>query len=163
MRRYAEIPVSRRFKTVVTTSAGYPLDKTYYQTIKGMVGGMDILEPGGTIIIASECSEGMGSSDFVKAQQLLCKVGLDRFMLIIEGRNKALIDEWQTEMLLKPLRVGTVQLYSTGLKEGDRKYLFVESVPSLEEAILTSVKAHKDIEIAVIPEGPYVIPLYRPH
>ena len=31
------IEVPRRFQTVVTSSAGYPLDKTYYQTIKGMV------------------------------------------------------------------------------------------------------------------------------
>ena len=51
----------RKFKTVVTSSAGYPLDKTYYQTIKGMVTPLDILEPGGTLIIASECSEGFGS------------------------------------------------------------------------------------------------------
>jgi len=61
MRKHAEIRIPRRFKTIVTTSAGHPLDKTYYQTVKGMVGVMDILEPGGTIIIASECSEGMGS------------------------------------------------------------------------------------------------------
>ncbi len=54
MRKYAEVQMARRFKTVVTTSAGYPLDKTYYQTVKGMVGVIDILEPGGTIIIASE-------------------------------------------------------------------------------------------------------------
>src|SRR3712207_2216839 len=43
------IPVPRRFKTVVTSSAGYPLDKTYYQTIKGMVTPLDILAPGGTL------------------------------------------------------------------------------------------------------------------
>ena len=52
------------FSTVVTSSAGYPLDKTYYQTIKGMVTPLDILEPGGTLIIASECSEGFGSAEF---------------------------------------------------------------------------------------------------
>ena len=34
------------------------MDKTYYQTIKGMVTPLDILEPGGTLIIASDCSEG---------------------------------------------------------------------------------------------------------
>jgi len=38
VRNYAEVPVKRRFKTVVTSAAGYPLDKTYYQTVKGMVG-----------------------------------------------------------------------------------------------------------------------------
>jgi nickel-dependent lactate racemase len=160
MRRYAEIRIKRRFKTVVTTSAGYPLDKTYYQTVKGMVGVMDILAPGGTIIIASECSEGMGSPEFVEAQRLLCEVGPARFMSLLEGRDKALIDEWEAEMLLKPLRVGHIQLYSTGLSESERDLVFVERVPSVEEAVAASVRAHGDGSIAVVPEGPYVIPLY---
>src|SRR5262249_5592716 len=33
---YSRVPVPRRFRTVVTSAAGYPLDKTYYQTVKGM-------------------------------------------------------------------------------------------------------------------------------
>ena len=160
MRKYAEIRIPRRFKTIVTTSAGYPLDKTYYQTVKGMVGVMDILEPGGTIIIASECSEGMGSREFAEAQRLLCQVGPERFMNMLEGRDKAFIDEWETEMLLKPLRVGNIQLYSTGLSDSDRKLVFVETVPSVEAAMAASVRTHGDAEIAVVPEGPYVIPLY---
>jgi len=160
MRKHAEIRIPRRFRTVVTTSAGYPLDKTYYQTVKGMVGVMDILEPGGTIIIASECSEGMGSPEFAEAQRLLCQVGPERFMNLLEGRDKALIDEWETEMLLKPLRVGHIQLYSTGLSESERDHVFVEMVPSVEEAVAASVRTHRDTEIAVVPEGPYVIPLY---
>jgi nickel-dependent lactate racemase len=160
MRKYAEVRMHRRFKTIVTTCAGYPLDKTYYQTVKGMVGVIDILEPGGTIIIASECSEGMGSREFVEAQRVLCKVGPERFMSILEGRNKALIDEWQTEMLVKALRVGTVQLYTAGLSKKDLKDIFVEPVLSVEEAIAASVEAHGEKEIAVVPEGPYVIPLF---
>jgi nickel-dependent lactate racemase len=160
MRKHAEIRIPRRFKTVVTTSAGYPLDKTYYQTVKGMVGVMDILAPGGTIIIASECSEGMGSPEFAEAQRLLCEVGPDRFMSLLETRDKALIDEWEAEMLLKPFRVGHIQLYSTGLSESERDLVFVEMVPSVDEAVAASVRAHGDRSIAVVPEGPYVIPLY---
>ncbi|MGE5838400.1 MAG: lactate racemase domain-containing protein, partial [Deltaproteobacteria bacterium] len=163
MRKYAEIRIPRRFKTIVTTSAGYPLDKTYYQTVKGMVGVMEILEPGGTIIIASECSEGMGSQEFMEAQRLLCKVGPARFMSLLQGRDKALIDEWETEMLLKPLRQGGIRLYSTGLSEAERGYVFVDMVSSLEEAVAASVRDHGDEEIAVVPEGPYVIPLYGGH
>jgi nickel-dependent lactate racemase len=161
MRNHAEVAVPRRFKTVLTTSAGYPLDKTYYQTVKGMVGVIDILEPGGTIIIASRCSEGMGSKEFVAAQQVLCKVGPDEFMRILDGRDKALVDEWQTEMLLKALRVGKIQLFTKGLSPVDLKDIFVEPVSSLEEAISQAVAAHGETEIAVVPEGPYVIPLYR--
>lgn len=161
MRRYAEVPVARRFKTVVTTSAGYPLDKTYYQTVKGMVGVLDILEPRGTIIIASACSEGMGSREFVEAQQLLRKLGPDGFMAVLDGRNKALIDEWQTEMLVKALRVGRIKLFTTGLDQEDLKDICVEPVASVEEAVLESVRIHGDNHVAVVPEGPYVIPICR--
>lgn len=160
LRNHAEVTLPRRFKTIVTTSAGYPLDKTYYQTIKGMVGVVDILEPGGTIIIASECSEGIGSHELVSAQQLLCEVGPDRFMSILEGRDKARIDEWQTEMLVKALRVGTIQLYTSGLSQEDLLDVFVEPAPSLVGAVVDSLKANGPHDIAVVPEGPYVIPLY---
>lgn len=37
VRQYAEVPLNRKFSTLVTSAAGYPLDKTYYQTVKGMV------------------------------------------------------------------------------------------------------------------------------
>lgn len=162
MRAHAEVAVPRRFKTVVTTSAGYPLDKTYYQTVKGMVGVMDIVEPGGTILIASECSEGMGSPEFVEAQRLLCSLGPDRFMALIEGRERARIDEWQTQMLVKALRAGAIQLYTSGLGEADLKDVYVQPVTSVESAILENIDKHGDPHVAVVPEGPYVIPLFKP-
>jgi nickel-dependent lactate racemase len=161
LKNYAEIDISRKFKTVVTSAGGYPLDKTYYQTVKGMVGPMSILETGGTIIIASACSEGMGSPEFISAQKMLCTHGSDKFMEILNSRSKALIDEWQTEMLLKPLRHGSVKLYTTNLTEEQLGQTYVEYAPSLEEAIIASVSMQGDNDIAVIPEGPYVIPHYR--
>jgi nickel-dependent lactate racemase len=161
MRRYAEVPVPERFQTVVTTSAGYPLDKTYYQTVKGMVGVLDILEPGGTVVIASECSEGLGSPEFVEAQRLLCRIGPERFMAEIVARNHARIDEWQTQMLVKALRVGRVRLYTTGLKPSDMADIYVDPVASVERAALENVQARGDNRVAVVPEGPYVIPVYR--
>lgn len=161
IRKHAEVSLPRRFRTVVTTGAGYPLDGTYYQTVKGMVGVLEILEPGGTIIIASECSEGMGSREFVEAQRLLRETGPERFLSVLESREKAHIDEWQTEMLVKALRVGTVKLYTTGLGEEDLQDVFVDPVSSVEDAVVASVKAHKDPDVAVVPEGPYVIPHFR--
>lgn len=161
-RPYAEVPVPRRFKTVVTTGAGYPLDKTYYQTIKGMVGVLDIVEPGGTIIIASECSEGMGSPEFMEAQRALCRLGPERFMAEVIARNQARIDEWQTQMLVKALRRGSVKLVTTGLRPADLAAIFVDPVASVEEAVSANVRAHRDPSVAVVPEGPYVIPVFKP-
>jgi nickel-dependent lactate racemase len=154
------IKVPRRFKTVVTSSAGYPLDKTYYQTIKGMVTPIDILEPGGTLIIASECSEGFGSHESRQSQERLVELGPERFLATLSAKTLADIDEWQTEMQLKPMRVGKIQLYTTGLDSEERRITGVELVPSLDAAIVDSLARHGDDALAVIPEGPYVIPIH---
>jgi len=154
------IAVPRRFHTVLTSSAGYPLDKTYYQTVKGMVTPMDILEPGGTLIIASECSEGIGSADYRRSQQKLIEIGPERFLEMLKAKRLAEIDEWETEMQLKPMRLGRVKLYTTGLSAEDRRITGVDMIDSIEDAVRESVAQHGDPAVAVIPEGPYVVPVF---
>ena len=161
VKSYTEVTVPQLFKTVVTSTAGYPLDKTYYQTVKGMVGAMDILEPGGNLIIASACDEGMGSDEFVESQKRLISLGPDGFLTEIQKKSRADIDEWQTEMQLKPMRIGTIHLYTDGLSDEELVLTGVNIVTSVEDAIAQSVQQSGDNRIAVIPEGPYVIPSYR--
>ena len=160
-RRYARVPVGRRFHTVVTSAAGYPLDNTYYQTVKGMVGPLDILEPGGDLIVASACSEGMGSKHYVEAQRRLVDLGTDGFASSIAGKPHADIDEWQTQMQLKPMRVGRVRLYTDGLPEHDTALTGVERVTDLADAIADSMARHRDPRVAFVPEGPYVVPVHE--
>jgi nickel-dependent lactate racemase len=162
MSAYAEVPLTERFGTVVTSAAGYPLDKTYYQTVKGMVTPMAIMAPGADLIIASACSEGMGSGEFADAQRRLVVHGPERFLEEISAKRFADIDEWQTEMQLKPMRIGRVQLYSDGLDERERRLTGVELIGSVAEAVAASVARTGDHRVAVIPEGPYVVPVYRP-
>ncbi len=158
VRQYAEVRVPRRFATVVTSAAGYPLDKTYYQTVKGMVGPLDILEPGGDLIVASACSEGMGSRHYVEAQKRLVALGAEGFWRSIEGKSHADIDEWQTQMQLKPMRAGRVRLFTDGL--GEDAPTGVERVRSLADAIAESIARHGDPHVAFVPEGPYVVPVH---
>ncbi|EJB07089.1 hypothetical protein Rleg9DRAFT_6070 [Rhizobium leguminosarum bv. trifolii WSM597] len=155
-----QIPLDRKFSTVITSSAGYPLDKTYYQTIKGMVTPLDILKPGGTLIIASECSEGFGSPEFREAQARLVELGPERFLATLTAKSLAEIDEWQTEMQLKPMRLGNVELYTTGLAGEDRRLTGVGMIDNLENAIARSIMTSGDPDVALIPEGPYVVPRY---
>lgn len=154
------IAFPRKFSTVVTSSAGYPLDKTYYQTIKGMVTPLDILKPGGTLIIASQCSEGFGSAEFREAQARLVELGPERFLATLTAKSLAEIDEWQTEMQLKPMRLGKVELYTTGLTGEDRHLTGVEMIDDLTDAIERSIARSGDPTVAIIPEGPYVVPRY---
>ncbi len=163
MRRYAEIPVHDKYRTVITTGGGYPLDKTYYQTVKGMVGALPMLEPGGNIIIFSECSEGMGSKEYVKAQRLLKQLGARGFRDSVLHKSRAAIDEWQTEMQLKPMEIGKVHLFSNRLSEADRSltgvYCPADGISPLD--FIRGIVGPSGTSIAVIPEGPYVIPRYE--
>ncbi len=157
--RSARVPVGRRFGTIVTSSAGYPLDTTYYQTVKGMVTPLDILEPGGTLIIASECADGFGSPEFRDSQRRLVELGPERFLATLMAKSLAEIDEWQTEMQLKPMRKGRIQLYTTGLDAGMRAITGVELVDSVDAAVQASIDRLGNPSVAVIPEGPYVVPV----
>ena len=158
VRQYAEVPIAHRFQTIVTSASGYPLDKTYYQTAKGIVGPLDILAPGGNLIVVSEGSEGLGSAEYVEAQRRFVEQGPERFLSEIQQKTHADIDEWQTEMLLRATRIGTVHLYTTGLESEHRALTGVRMTDSVEETIRASVAESGDPRVAVIPEGPYVAP-----
>jgi hypothetical protein len=163
MRRYAEIPVHARYRTVITSGGGYPLDKTYYQTVKGMVGAMELLAPEGDIVIFSECSEGMGSREYVQAQQLLGRLGAGGFRESLLQKSRASIDEWQTEMQLKPMEIGNIHLFSDKLSKSDRTLTGVHCRDGGASALdfIRKIAGTSGRSIAVIPEGPYVMPRFQ--
>ena len=153
------VPLPRRFRTIVTSAAGYPLDQTYYQTVKGMVTPMDVLEDGGTLIVASACTEVFGSEAFRAAQRQLVREGTDGFLERISGKPRADIDAWQTQMQTKAQRSARVQLFTEGLDAEDFALTGVERVDSVRDAVSASVARSGDPAVAVVPEGPYVVPL----
>ena len=158
--RYLTVPVPRRFRTVVTSAAGYPLDQTYYQTVKGMVTPMDILDDDATLIVASDCSEGLGSDAFRASQRRLIDEGADAFLASLLEKRFADIDEWESEMQTKAQRAARIRMLSR-LGERDRGLTGVELIDSVEDAVRESVDRSADNAVAVIPEGPYVVPLYQ--
>jgi lactate racemase len=160
VRESSLVPVGRRFSTILSSAAGYPLDLTYYQTVKGMVTPMDIMADGARMIIASDCSEGLGSPDYRASQARLVASSPAAFMAQIEAKSLADVDEWQTQMQLKPMRNATIGLYTEGLSPVDRGLTGVEDVSDITGAIAASIAASGDPAVAVIPEGPYVVPYF---
>jgi hypothetical protein len=65
-------------------------------------------------------------------------------------------------MQLKPMRLAKIQLYAPSLSADDLALTGVESIRSVEEAVMDAVRASGDRAVAVVPEGPYVVPVYRP-
>ena len=160
-RRHCEVAAPRRFSTVVASAAGHPLDSTYYQTVKGMVAPLGILEPGGRLIVASACSEGLGSPEFADAQRRLVALGPDAFRNSLLAKRRAAIDEWQSQKLLKPLDAGEIMLRTDGLSADEHALTGVARTGSVEKAIAENVTATGDPHVAFVPEGPYVVPFHK--
>ncbi len=157
-RPYFEISMGRRFATVVTTSAGYPLDRNYYQTVKGMVGVTGITAPGADLFIASECSEGLGAPEFAVSQRRFIAEGAQAFLDATSKQSCAAVDEWETVMQIKAMKAATIHLYSDRLSPEDKALTGIDCVESLSEAVTGCLRKKGDRRVAIIPEGPYVIP-----
>jgi nickel-dependent lactate racemase len=144
---------------VITTAAGYPLDLTFYQAIKGITAASHIVKPGGKILLLAECAEGPGGAEF---SQMLAKHPTDRgFMDVIAGAP-VVVDQWQLEKLALVTAKAEVLYYVPGLPRQYHASLWGKAHPTPQAAVeaLTSAlppKAH----IALIPEGPYVLARLR--
>jgi len=152
----AEVP--EPCDVVVTSSAGYPLDTTFYQAVKGLTGVLPIVKEGGTIVIAASLSEGIGSPEF---QQLFTdNASLEEFMHRILGKDYFVMDQWQLEELAKVRRKAKVKFVTDGLPAETVNGLFVESAATVESAVAEALSEHgKTARIAVVPKGPYVLPV----
>ena len=141
---------------VVTSSAGYPLDTTFYQAVKGLTGALPIVKQGGTIILAAGLTEGIGSPEF---ERLFSEnTSLESFVERILGKEYFVLDQWQLEELAKVRRKAKVKVVSHGLPAATIDKLFVESAPSVEQAVADSLAEYgEDAKIAVIAKGPYVL------
>ncbi|HET6324582.1 MAG TPA: nickel-dependent lactate racemase [Planctomycetaceae bacterium] len=150
--------ISEPCDVVVTSSAGYPLDTTFYQAIKGLTGVLPIVKKGGTIVIAAALNEGVGSPEF---RRLFAEnADIDTFMRRILGKDYFVLDQWQLEKLAHVCKKARPRFVTRGLSAEAMKGLFVDSVPSVEQAIAEAlVEYGPNARIAVVPKGPYVLPV----
>jgi lactate racemase len=142
---------------VVTSAAGHPLDTTWYQSIKGLVGALPAVRKGGEIIMAAGCREGIGGEEFTR----LCleTSDLQEFARRLHQPGTFTLDQWQLEELAKVARHANVSLVTSGLNAALVRRLHAGSFPTVEEAVANAVSRYgNEASIIAIPEGPYVLP-----
>jgi nickel-dependent lactate racemase len=139
----------------IATSAGYPLDLTFYQSIKGVTAASHIVKQGGQILLAAACQEGAGAPEF--RQMLLEAPSAEEFLRRIETAP-AIVDQWQIEKLAIVTTHQRVLWHVPGLPPEYHHRLWGRSYASVDSAVeaLTS-SLPPGATIAVIPEGPYVL------
>jgi lactate racemase len=146
--------LSEPFDAVITTGAGYPLDLTFYQTIKGVTAAQHIVKPGGTILVMGECREGVGAPEF--AGKLAGLSTYDEYLRAIENLPVE-VDQWQLEKLAMVGRRYNVLFYTPGIAQeatgGISKRMYASPEAAISE-LLQSLP--KKARIGLIPDGLYV-------
>ncbi len=158
--RSSQVHLSGKYDVVITSNGGYPQDRSYYQAVKGLVAAARILKPNGAIIMAAECCDGLGSDSFRHGlAQLKAFESADEYIRYISQEQNFRVDQWEVEELVKVLRkTSRVFLLSEAMNRDDVSLAFATPVSSIQEALskVTSLRG-APLNVAVIPEGPYVV------
>jgi len=139
----------------ITTGAGYPLDLTFYQAIKGITAAAHIVRPGGKILLAAACEEGAGGEEF---RQMLKQSPEWRQFLDRIREAPVIVDQWQLEKLALVRQRADLLFYVPGLPAEYHSSLWGRSFASMGSALETlRGELEPGARVAVIPEGPYVL------
>ena len=164
---WAAAPIQAPFDLVVTNGGGYPLDQTFYQTVKGMCTALPALAKHSTLLQVSHCGQELGSPAYSK---LLLDYDNDwpRFLAdIAANRHETRLDQWEFQMQARVLaRIGREKLWfvSDGIPADRQRHIAVTPILGPEDAQARAQRAideytaaHPGARIAVIPEGPYTM------
>jgi nickel-dependent lactate racemase len=152
-----KVPVREPLDVVVTSCAGYPLDTTWYQAVKGLTGALPIVKKGGTIVMAASLTEGLGSPEF---QRVMAEnPDLQAFKKRILGSDYFIMDQWQLEEMAKVVERCRVKVVTQGLSAETLRHCHVEPAASVEQAVAECLAEYGPrAKVGVIPKGPYVLP-----
>ena len=154
--KQTKVTLSEPVDAVIVSSAGYPLDATFYQAIKGVLAAVEFVREGGMVILVAECQEGIGSGPFTDL--ILKTKNLEQFVRNIYNPKNFVIDQWQLEELAKATRKADVYFYSDKIPYEQQKNLFVNPLRSPNEGIEIVLKKYGEgAKIVAIPDGPYVL------
>lgn len=145
--------VAEPVDVAITTSGGDPLDRTLYQTIKGMSGVAPILADGGRMVIASACHEGAGGPEF----SALLDEAESPAALLARLREPGFFrrDQWAAQEIASLLTRHPARLKTEGLPPARVRDFFFEPVEDVQ-AELDGALA-EGARVALVPDGPYVI------
>jgi nickel-dependent lactate racemase len=158
VRETAMQPVPHLYDIVITTNSGYPLDQNLYQAVKGMSAAALVIRPGGAIIAAAECSDGLPNHGNYK--DILQMADSPRHVLdLIENPSFAMLDQWQVQVQAKIQIKAKVYLKNSYLNPAQVRAAMLEPIEDIAATVEQLKKEYgPDATICVLPQGPQTIP-----
>lgn len=158
VRRSAMVPVNAPFDIVIGTNSGYPLDLNLYQSVKGMSAAAQVVKPGGSIIIAAECWDGI--PDHGEYARLLRDAeSLDSLLAAMRAPGYARRDMWQAHVQALVCARADVYLHTRNLTPDQITRALLKPCASIEQTVLQLLEKYgNDASICLLPEGPQTVP-----
>jgi len=154
--RMVKVQVDEPADIVLVSSAGYPLDTTFYQAIKGMIAAMNVVKDEGSVILVSECRDGIGGAEFTDL--VLDTRDLSSFVEKLYDPGFFVVDQWMLEEMAKVIKKARVYCYCDGVGDDVLRQLSVTPISSPEQGIRLALERQgQESKILAIPEGPYVL------
>jgi nickel-dependent lactate racemase len=156
--RAARREVEAPYDLVVSTNGGHPLDRNLYQAVKGMAAADRVRRPGGTVLMAAACADGV-PDDGAFARLLAESRTPDDLIASTAGPE---LDRWQAQVLGRVLARGAVRLHSEGLVPEAIRSAQLVPAPDLDEAVGDTLAGlGPSARVAVLPEGPLTVATVR--
>lgn len=161
VRRTAMVGVEAPFDVVLTTNSGYPLDINLYQSVKGISSAAQVVKPGGSIVIATECRDGI--PDYGEYGNLVREGGTAEGILrIISQPGFHRHDQWEAQLHADLLNKAEIHVYSDGLSDRQIEEMLLHPSHDVEETVAALLRRHgPGARLCVLPEGPQTIPYVR--
>lgn len=156
-KEHAMLRCDERFDVVIASNSGYPLDQNLYQAVKGMSAAHKIVKKGGSIIIASECSDGL--PDHGNYSKIFEMANSPQELLdMINNPDFKLFDQWQVQKQAVIQVWADIFVYSK-LTDEQVESTMLKPTHDIEATITDLKKKYgEDMTIAVLPLGPLTIP-----
>lgn len=156
VKSYVTCSVPHSIDVAVVSGGGYPLDKTLYQSIKGIVSAAPIVRKGSTILLLARCEEGIGSKDFIHVLDSV--ESIPQFFDMIRQPDYFHTDQWMAQHLYEVVETRRVMVLTEGVTASDLSRYLLYPVRDLRDAVLNLIDTYSpDAQLALIPEGPYLI------
>ncbi len=157
VRETAMQPVPEPFDIVITSNSGYPLDLNLYQAVKGMSAAAQIVRPGGHIIIAAQCWDGI--PDHGQYKQMLWEAdSVNALWETVTAQGFRRHDQWEALVQARIQRKAKVHVYADGLSDAELEHALVIPCRSIEETMARLRGENPAATIAVLPDGPQTVP-----
>ncbi len=149
--------VPNKVDIAITTNSGAPLDLDLYQTVKGVETASRVVRNGGIIISASACYAGVGPDSY-HGVHAASKTPEEVLRKLRDSKPEGV--PWENQILARIQMKHRIYLVSK-LDNRIVNDFMITPVASIEEALKKALEVMgTDAKIAVIPEGPQVIPLF---